>query len=123
MLQMSSTKPNKTNGEWTILYCRSMEDVQEAVNAKSFIFAQIQSACKDMLANGTTAHMCTEIWCMESLSSIWVSVTLDESVDSLERALTWYRDREEYEECVDIANLLELVRERLIEIQIETALK
>ena len=120
---MTSEKPEKLEPDWTVLYCKSMEDVREAVESKSFIFTQVRLACEEMLSKNRTTHMCTEIWCIESLSSIWVTVTLESAPDSLEKALTWYLDREEYEECSIVLDLKERVEERLIALQIETAFK
>ena len=109
--------PITRNEEWTLLYCETMEDVQEAVSSR-FISTQIKIACEEMLSTGTTAHMCTEIFCIDTLSSIWVSVTLEDAPTLLEAILNARKEVEEYEECIHLQALLERVKDRLLSIKI-----
>lgn len=120
MLNMSSVEPTSNTtkrDEWTLLYCETMEDVQEAVDS-IFISTQIKIACEEMLSNDTTAHMCTEIFCIDTLSTIWVSITLEDAPSILEVILTKRQDAEEYEECIALQALLDEVKDRLLSIKI-----
>ena len=120
MLNMSTVEPARKvpkSEEWTLLYCETMEDVQEAVSSR-FISTQIKIACEEMLSNNTTAHMCTEIFCIDTLSSIWVSVTLEDAPSILEEMISRRKDAEEYEECITLQALLDSVKDRLLSIKI-----
>ena len=117
MSSVEPVYPITRNEEWTLLYCETMEDVQEAVSSR-FISTQIKIACEEMLSNDTTAHMCTEIFCIDTLSSIWVSVTLEDAPAILEEILNARKEAEEYEECIHLQALLDRVRDRLLSIKI-----
>jgi hypothetical protein len=103
----------ESDSNWTILYCSTMEEVQSAIESKDFVFPQIKRAIYRMLRESRTSDMCTEIWCIDTLSSIWISITLEEAPKSLEKMLAWYLDREEFEECAEVQKLITQCRERL----------
>ncbi len=107
--QSEPTKPR----DWTILYCNTMDEVRTAIEDKSFVFPQILQGIIRMLDENRMTQMVTEIWCLESLSSIWISVTEEECEKSLQLMLNWYLEREEYEECAKVTAVMERVRQRL----------
>ena len=103
----------QSDSQWTILYCSTMEEVQSAIESKHFVFPQIKRAVYRMLKESRTSDMCTEIWCIDTLSSIWISITLEEAPTSLNKMLDWYLDREEFEECAEVQKLIAQCNERL----------
>jgi hypothetical protein len=115
VLMTKSQITHKQPADWTVLYCNTMEEVQAAIEDKTFVFPQILTGIKQMLDENRTTNMVTEIWCIESLSSIWISVTEEESVNSLQLMLNWYIEREEYEECSIVSAVIERVKQRQIE--------
>jgi hypothetical protein len=111
MTKNSSAKKEPT--DWTILYCNDMEEVRAAIEDKEFVFPQILTGIKKMLDENRTSNMVTEIWCIEALSSIWISVTLEESLSSLKLMMEWHLSREEYEECSEVQKVIDRVEQRL----------
>jgi len=111
MTKNSAAKKEPT--DWTILYCNTMDEVRSAVEDKEFVFPQILTGIKRMLDENRTSNMVTEIWCIEALSSIWISVTLEESLSSLNLMMEWHLSREEYEECSEVQKVIDRVEQRL----------
>jgi hypothetical protein len=111
MTKNSAAKKEPT--DWTILYCNDMDEVRSAVEDKEFVFPQILTGIKRMLDENRTSNMVTEIWCIEALSSIWISVTLEESLSSLKLMMEWHLSREEYEECSEVQMVIDRVNQRL----------
>lgn len=103
----------KAPKDWTILYCNTMDEVRTAIEDKTFVFPQILRGISRMLDENRMTQMITEIWCIEALSSIWISVTEEECEKSLQLMLDWYLEREEYEECAEVTAVIERVRQRL----------
>jgi hypothetical protein len=97
-----------------------MEEVQSVIESKSFVFPQIKRAVYRMLREGRTTDMCTEIWCIDTLSSIWISITLEEAPTSLGKMLDWYLEREEFEECAEVQKLITQCNERLANAPVES---
>ena len=115
VLMTKSQITHKQPEDWTILYCNDMDEVRSAIEDKAFVFPQILTGIKQMLDENRTTNMVVEIWCIEALSSVWISVTEDESIKSLELMLEWYLEREEYEECAEVTAVIERVKRRLIQ--------
>ena len=103
-----------TQKDHTILYCSTMEEVQSAIEDKTFVFPQILEGIKRMLKNDLEVAQIVEIWCIETLSSIWITVTLEECPSSLQLMLDWYVGREEYEECSEVRAVTDEVELRLL---------
>jgi hypothetical protein len=112
LMTKNSVEPSEPK-DWTILYCNTMDEVRTAIEDKTFVFPQILSGIIRMLDEGRTTNMVTEIWCIEALSSIWISVTLEECPSSLKLMLDWHLSREEYEECSVVTAVIDRVNQRL----------
>lgn len=110
LMTRPKSEPKQTD-DWTILYCLDMEEVREAIEDKTFVFPQIRRGIRRMLEEERTSWMITEIWCIEALSSVWISITLDEAEASLKLMLNWHLEREEYEECSEVTALINAVIE------------
>ena len=95
--------------KWTRLYCKTLDEVESAIKNKSFIHSQIVLGIGRMLANRSTTDMCLEIWCIETYSSVWVSIRLADAVNSLQKILDHRVELEEYEDCQEIVDLIEAV--------------
>ena len=111
LMTKNSVNPTEPK-DWTILYCNTMDEVRTAIEDKSFVFPQILSGIIRMLDERRMTMMVTEIWCIESLSSIWISVTEEECLSSLQLMLDWHLSREEYEECSVVTSVIERVKQR-----------
>lgn len=95
--------------KWTRLYCKTLDEVETAIKNKRFIHSQIVLGIKRMIENRSTSDMCLEIWCIETYSSMWVSIRLSDAVNSLQKILAFLESMEEYEDCQEIADLIEAV--------------
>ncbi len=95
--------------KWTRLYCKTLDEVETAIKNKRFIHSQIVLGIKRMIENRSTSDMCLEIWCIETYSSMWVSIRLSDAVNSLQKILSFLESMEEYEDCQEIADLIEAV--------------
>jgi hypothetical protein len=111
LMTKNSVNPTEPK-DWTILYCNTMDEVRTAVEDKAFVFPQILSGIIRMLDENRMTMMVTEIWCIEALSSIWISVTEEECEKSLQLMLDWHLSREEYEECSVVTAVIERVKAR-----------
>jgi hypothetical protein len=94
---------------WTRLYCKTLNEVEAAIKDKRFIHSQIVLGVKRMIEFRSTTDMCLEVWCIETYSSVWVSIRLADAVNSLQKILDYRVEEEEYEDCQEIVDLLEAV--------------
>jgi hypothetical protein len=95
-----------TTKDWAVLYCRSVNEVEEAIKDKRFIHSHIIRAVKRMLKKRATTDMCLEIYCSADNTSFWISVKLDDYEEVLGLILKHLEEREEYEECSEIVKLM-----------------
>jgi hypothetical protein len=93
--------------DWTVLYCRTTREVEDAIRDKRFIHSHIIRAVKRMLKKRVTTDMCLEIYCIADSTSFWISVKLDDYEEVLDLILRHLEEREEYEECAEIVKLME----------------
>lgn len=101
--------------KWTRLYCKTLDEVEAAIKDKSFIHSQIVLGVRRMIEFRSTTDMCLEVWCIETYSSVWISVRLSEAVIALQKILDHRVEEEEYEECQEIVDLLEAVDVLILE--------
>jgi protein-arginine kinase activator protein McsA len=59
--------------------------------------------------------MCLEIWCIETYSSVWISVRLNEAITALQKILAHRVELEEYEDCQEIVDLISAVEVLAVE--------
>jgi hypothetical protein len=95
--------------KWTRLYCKTLDEVENAIKDKSFIHSQIVLGCKRMLEFRSTTDMCLEIWCIETYSSVWVSIRLTDAITALQKILDHRVEEEEYEDCQEVVDLISAV--------------
>ena len=101
--------------KWCRLYCKTLDEVEAAIRDKRFIHSQIILGVKRMLEFRSTTDMCLEVWCIETYSSVWVSIRLADAVNSLQKILDYRVEEEEYEDCQEIVDLLEAVDGLILE--------
>jgi hypothetical protein len=101
--------------KWTRLYCKTLDEVETAIKNKRFIHSQILLGVGRMLANRSTTDMCLEIWCIETYSSVWVSIRLADAVIALQKILAHRVELEEYEDCQEIVDLISAVEVLAVE--------
>ena len=101
--------------KWCRLYCKTLDEVEAAIKDKRFIHSQIILGVKRMLEFRSTTDMCLEIWCIETYSSVWISVRLSEAITALQKILDHRVEEEEYEDCQEIVDLLEAVDGLILE--------
>lgn len=114
MLSLESQQPevkDRTNRDWVLLHCSTLDEVDAAIKDKTFIHSHIVRGVKRMIEKRATSDMCLEIWCNATYSSIWVSIRLEEALNSLQKILDYRVDNEWYEECDEIVSLQRAVRE------------
>jgi hypothetical protein len=114
MLSLESVKPAKidrTNRDWVLLHCSTLDEVDSAIKDKGFIHSHIIRGVKRMLQRRATSDMCLEIWCQATFSSIWVSIRLEEAAGAIQKILDWRVAEENYEECAECVELLEEIAE------------
>jgi hypothetical protein len=95
--------------KWTRLYCKTLDEVEAAIKDKSFIHSQIVLGVKRMLEFRSTTDMCLEIWCIETYSSVWVSIRLTDAITALQKILDHRVEEEEYEDCQEVVDLISAV--------------
>jgi len=59
--------------------------------------------------------MCLEIWCIETYSSVWISVRLNEAITALQKILDHREAEEEYEDCQEVVDLISAVELLILE--------
>jgi hypothetical protein len=91
---------------WVVLYCNTLAEVEAAIRDHAFIQSHIIRGVRKLLKNRSTTELCLEIKCASTYTSVWISVTAEEVVDSLTIILKRLEDAEEYEECAEIFDLL-----------------
>jgi hypothetical protein len=95
--------------KWTRLYCKTLDEVEAAIKDKPFIHSQIILGVERMLEFRSTTDMCLEIWCIETYSSVWVSIRLTDAITALQKILDYRVEEEEYEDCQEVVDLIEAV--------------
>lgn len=96
--------------DWAVLYCRTVNEVEEAIKDKRFIHSHIIRAVNRMISKKATADMCLEIYCSGDNTSFWISVKLEDYEEVLGLILKHLEEKEEYEECSEIVQLMESCR-------------
>ena len=100
---------SKMKVDWTILYCETMEEMENMVCDKSFIWPLIVSSVRVMIKEKRTSIVVLEGKLMQGAkddASVWITMSDGDVEPSLKKALKWREEREEYEECSDIMKLL-----------------
>jgi len=101
--------------KWCRLYCKTLDEVEAAIKNKPFIHSQIILGVKRMLEFRSTTDMCLEIWCIETYSSVWISVRLNEAITALQKILDHREAEEEYEDCQEVVDLISAVELLILE--------
>jgi hypothetical protein len=105
LLSQSELLPLATR-EWPLLLCTTLSEVELALSDKRFIHAHIIRGCRRMCQLRKTSDMCLEIFCVETAAVIWISCLLEEAEAALLKILKWREEREEFEDCPEIVELL-----------------
>lgn len=101
-----------TNEDWTVIHCHHTEEADSIVRDAEFIWPLIWRSALRMVNEQHRALMVLEIRCVEMSDSIWVSLQYPDLTTSLQRMLNWREEREEYEECAQIAELIQRSQQR-----------
>lgn len=95
--------------DWTVLYCDTVEDMEALILDKGFVWPLIISGIRDMLESGRSSIVILEgkmVSKGSNAASVWITMSESDVEASLKKVLKWREEREEYEECAQIARLL-----------------
>jgi hypothetical protein len=104
-------KPGKTivddkPEDWTVIWCDTTEEIEQCISDTATLWPIIHSTVKRLLSEDRTSLPALEIRCAEMLGSVWVTIRMDEVGETLKREMNFRLDREEYEECAEIRDLM-----------------
>lgn len=109
--------------DWTVLYCNSIEEMEELIMDKPFVWPLIINGIREMLREGRTSVIVLEGKLIGSkksdMATVWITISDTDVESSLEKMLAWREDREEYEECGQIVDLLDEWRLRKCPVDVE----
>ncbi len=92
------------------VYCDTLEEVQECIESPEFIRPLLIEGCRRMLSSRRKTLSIADIFSLDTYAVINVAIRRDEIEEVLEKTLRWYEDREEYEECSEVVELLNRAR-------------
>jgi hypothetical protein len=95
--------------DWTIVYCDTVDEIEELVSDRRFIWPLIINSVYSMLESGRSSIVIIEgklISEGSNISSMWITMSADDVEASLKKCLEWRESIEEYEECAQILSLL-----------------
>lgn len=93
--------------KWTIMWCNTVEEVEEIIKTRDLIYNLIDRTATRMISEERTSLFVLEIRCMEMVGSIWISLYRRDLPDALSRLLNWKVSREEYEDCARIKSMID----------------
>lgn len=92
--------------DWTVIYCDTVEEVEECVSDSTVIWPIMQRTITRIIDERRETLPAIEIRCSEMIGSVWVTCNLSDSAVSLSKLLKWREGREEYEECSEVVELI-----------------
>ena len=96
--------------DWTVLYCNSIEEMEELILDKPFVWPLIINGIREMLIERRTSVIILEGKLIgtgkKDTATVWITISDTDVEASLSKMLAWREDREEYEECSQIVSLL-----------------
>ena len=93
--------------DWTVIYCDTADEVEQCIADPSVIWPILQRSITRLIVENRESLPAIEIRCMEMLGSVWVNIRRSEVLVTLNKLLNWRETREEYEECVEIRDLID----------------
>ena len=90
-----------------MVYCDSLEEVQEAIESAEFIRPALIEGCRSLLRSRRSELLIAEIFSLDTYATIRISIRNSEVEEVLAKTLDWFVGREEYEECSEIKALLD----------------
>lgn len=97
--------------DWTVIYCDTVEEVEECVSDSTVIWPIMQRTISRMIDEERETLPSIEIRCSEMVGSVWVTCNISDSETSLNKLLKWRESREEYEECSEVVKLISRLKE------------
>ncbi len=97
---------------WTVLWCYTVEDMKEAINDKEFIWPLILRGVRWLIDERRASSMILECRLIDGRETCWVSVSDTDVEATLGKLIDYRVEREEYEECAAIRDLLQDWRSR-----------
>lgn len=108
MKTVTKTKKKKEELEdWTVIWCDTTEDVEQCISDPTVIWPILERVIGRMMKEGRETLPAIEIRCTEMMGSVWVNVRRSEVLVTLNKLLNWRLDREEYEECAIIRDMID----------------
>jgi hypothetical protein len=93
--------------EWTVMWCDTVDETEACISDSEIIWPIIHQTIVRLLNEERTSLPALEIRCGEMIGSIWITVRREEVRGTLDKELQWRLNREEYEECVEIKELID----------------
>ena len=112
MTEVNKSRRKRTDSlekseEWTVMWCDTIDETEACISDAEVIWPIIHRTIVRMLNENRTSLPALEIRCGEMIGSIWVTVRREEVRVTLDKELQWRLNREEYEECVEIKELID----------------
>lgn len=92
--------------DWTVMWCETEEESNECIKDPSIIWPIITRTVRRIIKEGRQSLPALEVRCAELIGSIWVTVRREECLSTLNKQMKWRLQREEYEECAEIRDLI-----------------
>jgi hypothetical protein len=97
---------------WTVLWCEDVESMVEAINDKEFIWPLILRGVRWLMDEGRSSSMILECRLIDGRENCWISVSTEDVEPTLGKLIDYRLEKEEYEECAAIRDLLSEWRSR-----------
>jgi hypothetical protein len=95
------------------VYCDTLEEVQEVVESPEFIRPTLIIGCKQLINSRSSELLIAEIFSLDTYATIRISIKRSEVIEVLSKTLDWFLQREEYEECSEIQDLITEAKKRI----------
>ena len=93
--------------DWVTLYCDSVEEMEDAIIDKEFVWPLIARGIRFLISSQRTSCMILEARLTDGRETVWISISEDDVVATINKMIEWRVSREEYEECSDAKKLLD----------------
>jgi hypothetical protein len=93
--------------DWTVIWTETADEVEECISDPTLIWPIIRRTIVRLLDEGRSSLPALEIRCAEMVGSVWVTVRSEDVITTLKKELDYRLQREEYEECATIRDLID----------------
>lgn len=92
------------NYQYTI-YCDTVEEVKECIESPEFIRPLLLASIREMMRRGCR-RIISEVRTLDTYATINIAVNESEVTGILQKTLTWFEGRDEFEECSEVRDLM-----------------